>query len=100
MLMLTRPLLGADGAIANTHHVAGALVVTVSIIATSEVARAVRFLNLPLGLWLIAAPFTGEAVSVPLLTASVVAGALLLALSLPKGKRTEEHYAGWDRFIV
>lgn len=100
LLMLTRPLLGADGAIANTHHVAGALVVTVSIIATSEVARAVRFLNLPLGLWLVAAPFTGEAVSVPLLTASVVAGALLLALSLPKGRRTEEHYAGWDRFIV
>src|SRR3546814_21022679 len=55
--MLTRMILGSEGAMANSDHVAGALVITVAIIATAEVARALRFINVALGAWLIAAPF-------------------------------------------
>jgi hypothetical protein len=29
-----------------------------------------------------------------------VLGLGLAALSLPRGRRTNEHYGGWDRFIV
>jgi len=32
--------------------------------------------------------------------ASVAVGLLLIGLSLPQGKRSGEHYAGWDRFVV
>src|SRR3546814_12509627 len=56
-LMLTRMILGSEGAMANSDHVVGALVITVAIIATAEVARALRFLKVALGAWLISAPF-------------------------------------------
>lgn len=38
-----------QGAMANIDHVVGALVVTVAIIATAEVARALRFIIIALG---------------------------------------------------
>ena len=99
-LMLTRLVLGTDGAMANSDHVVGALVITVAIIATAEVARALRFVNVGLGLWLCVAPFVlhgGNGLSTAV---SIAIGAALVALSLPRGRRSEEHYAGWDRLIV
>jgi hypothetical protein len=32
--------------------------------------------------------------------AGVVVGAALIALSLPRGARSGEHYGSWDRYIV
>ncbi len=99
-LMLTRITLGSEGAMANSDHVVGALVITVAIIATAEVARALRFINAAFGAWLVAAPFLLAGASSAGTVASVVAGLLLIGLSLPQGKRSGEHYAGWDRFVV
>jgi hypothetical protein len=31
---------------------------------------------------------------------SLLVGAALIALSLPRGRRSAEHYGGWDRFVV
>src|SRR3546814_3217810 len=56
-LMLTRMIIGSEGALANSDPVVGALVITVAIIATAEVARALRFINVALGTWLLAATF-------------------------------------------
>lgn len=99
-LMLSRITLGSEGAMANSDHVVGALVITVAIIATAEVARALRFINAAFGAWLVAAPFLLAGASSAGTVASVVAGLLLIGLSLPQGKRSGEHYAGWDRFVV
>src|SRR3546814_20222476 len=44
-LMLTRMILGSEGAMANSDHVVGARVLTVAIIATAAVARALRSIN-------------------------------------------------------
>ncbi len=44
------------GAKANAHHVIGSLVLTVVSIAAAEVARPVRYLSVPLGALLMAAP--------------------------------------------
>jgi nucleoside-diphosphate-sugar epimerase/uncharacterized membrane protein len=99
-LMLTRLILGTSGEMANSDHVVGALVITVSIIAAAEVARALRFINAAFGGWLIAAPFLLEGADAPATIASVVIGLLLIALSLPRGERSREHYAGWDRFVL
>lgn len=99
-LMLTRPLLGLEGTIANTHHVVGALAITVAIIATAEVARALRFLNAGLGLWLAGSPFLSGPADATATVTSVAAGLLLIGLSLPRGPRSREHYAGWDKFIL
>src|SRR3546814_2766513 len=57
LLMLTRILFGTEGGMANSDHVVGALVITVAIIATAEVARALRLINVAFGAWLVAAPF-------------------------------------------
>ncbi|WP_447954265.1 vitamin K epoxide reductase family protein [Sphingopyxis chilensis] len=99
-LMLTRMILGSEGAMANSDHVVGALVITVAIIATAEVARALRFINVALGAWLIAAPFLLTGVGHLGAIMSVVVGIALIGLSLPRGKRSAEHYASWDKYVI
>lgn len=99
-LMLTRILIGTSGSIANTHHVIGALVITVAVIATAEVARALRLLNLPLAAWLLAAPWFAERAGTGDMAVSGVAALAIAALSLPRGRRSKEHYASWDPYVL
>ena len=99
-LMLTRVILGNEGAMANSDHVAGALIITVAIIATAEVARALRFINVAFGAWLVAAPFLLTPVGHLGAITSVVFGIALIGLSLPRGKRSAEHYASWDKYVI
>ena len=100
LLMLTRILFGTEGGMANSDHVVGALVITVAIIATAEVARALRLINVAFGAWLVAAPFLLDGVGHLGAVASVVAGIALVGLSFPRGKRSAEHYAGWDKYVI
>src|SRR3546814_5722185 len=93
-------ILGSEGAMANSDHVVGSLVITVAIIATAEVARALRFINVALGAWLIAAPFLLTGVGHVGAIMSVVVGIELIGLSLPRGKRSAEHYASWDKYVI
>ncbi len=98
-LMFTRLVFGNSGAMANSDHLVGALAVTFAIIAWAEVARPVRFINIPFGLWLVAAPWLLDGAGSALAAAnSVVSGVLLIALSLPRGA-VRDSYAGWDRYI-
>lgn len=100
-LMLTRLTLGNTGAVANSDHLVGALAITVVAIAAAEVTRAARFINVAFGAWLVAAPWLLEGVGSTLAAwASVVAGLLLIAFSLPRGPRSAEHYADWDRWVL
>jgi hypothetical protein len=100
LLMLTRVLFGTEGGMANSDHVVGALVITVAIIATAEVARALRLINVAFGAWLVAAPFLLNGVGHLGAVASVVAGIALVGLSFPRGKRSAEHYASWDKYVI
>lgn len=99
-LMLTRLVFGTEGSMANSDHVAGALTITVAVIATAEVARALRLINIALGAWLAVAPFILGGASTSATVASVALGLALIGLSLPRGRRSDEQYAGWNRFIV
>ena len=74
--------------------------ITVAIIATAEVARALRFINAAFGAWLIAAPFLLDGAGTLASVVSVALGLALIGLSLPRGRRSKEHYAGWDRFVI
>ena len=100
LLMFTRLLFGTAGAMANSDHVVGALVLTVAVIATAEVARPLRFINIAFGLWLMAAPWLMDGGSLLGSWADVIVGLALVALSLPRGKRSREDYAGWNSFVV
>ena len=100
LLMLERLILPIPWDLANTHHVIGALVITVSVIATAEVARVLRFVNLALAAWLAASPFLAPQSTTSAIVMSLSTAVLIAALSLPRGRRSKEHYAGWDRFMV
>jgi hypothetical protein len=97
-LLFTRVTLGVDGALANAHHVIGSLVLTVVSIAAAEVARPVRYLNIPLGAALMAAPFMFAA-STSAGVISMVLGAALIVLSIRRG-RIRERYGNWNRLVI
>ncbi len=99
-LMLTRLTFGTTGAMANSDHVAGAMVITISIIATAEAARALRFLNIVAGVWIVSAPLFLAGASIAATLGDIAVGAVIIGLNLRRGKRSSEHYAGWDRYIV
>jgi hypothetical protein len=99
-LMFTRLTFGTSGAMANSDHLVGALVVTISVTAMAEVARALRFVNVAFGLWLIAAPWWLGGVPSGLAGwGSAAVGLALIALSLPEGN-IKNSYAGWDRYVA
>ena len=82
---------------AHAHHVIGSLVLTVVSIAAAEVTRAVRYVNVLLGVALMAAPFMFIA-STTATVVSVLLGAALSGLSLRRGP-IRERYGTWDRVI-
>lgn len=99
-LTFTRVTLESAGAMANSDHMVGLLIVTFSIIALAEVGRATRFINIPFGVWLIAAPWLLDGIASPLAAWNgVISGVLLIALALPRGA-IRNSYAGWNRYIV
>jgi len=84
-LMFTRLTLGAQGEQADVDHLIGSLVITVSVIACSEVARPLRLLNAVLGVSLVLATvWIGDAGTHLASAAACAAG--LVALSLPRGR--------------
>lgn len=97
-LMTTRLTLRSEGALANADHLIGALVIVVAVTAMAEVARAVRLLNLALGAALVIMPFLLSA-SLLQTVAAFLAGALLMACSLPKGNINGQ-YGGWNKYII
>jgi hypothetical protein len=91
--------LGAQGDAANAQYVIGPLILTVALIATAEVARPVRFLNVALGL---AAAISALVLagSTPAATVNAaLVGVAVAELSLPRG-RVRERYGGFEAILV
>ncbi|MDH5823729.1 vitamin K epoxide reductase family protein [Luteimonas sp. RD2P54] len=97
-LMCTRLTVGAEGAMADADHLIGSLVITAAVIAFAEVARPVRLVNIGLGAALLVVPFVVGAGAASLWS-SLVCGAALIALSLPRGP-VRMRYGGWNRLLV
>lgn len=100
LLMATPLVFGTGAPLYFSDHVAGCLVVMVAVTAMAEVVRPVRFLNVALGAWVAASPFLLDGGSAAAAVADVAIGLALIGLGLPRGKRSDEHYGGWDRAIV
>ncbi|MFC6811741.1 vitamin K epoxide reductase family protein [Natrialbaceae archaeon GCM10025810] len=97
-LMLSPTVFGTDGLVADSSHLVGSLVVSFTVIATAEPARVIRFLNVPLAGWIIAAPWVLGAPTMAAINATV-AGLLVLALSVPRGP-IRDRYGGWERYAT
>lgn len=98
-LMASPYVVGDPGtAAANNSVLAGALVITVTAVALAEVTRAARFLNVPLAVWIGAAPWLLGAPTPAAINATAIA-LVLVATSLPTGA-VRERYGTWQRFVL
>ena len=97
-LMFAPAVLGSRGALADSDHLAGALVVTFAVIALAEVGRALRFVNLLLGAWIVAAPWLLGGASTAARWSDAIVGALVILATLPRGP-VRQRYGGWQRYI-
>lgn len=91
--------IGIEQRAADSDHLVGALVVVVAIIALAEVARPARFLNVPLGVWLMAAPWFLSGATAGSRLNSAAMGLAVVLLSLPLG-RLRDHYGSFDRSVL
>ncbi|MCH9610010.1 MAG: hypothetical protein S4CHLAM81_10890 [Chlamydiales bacterium] len=89
--------IGFEGVLSDNADVMGALTVVFSIIAWAEPLRAIRFVNILLMAWLITATCLWGGSAQIIWACSL--GAIVAVLSLFKGRRIEERYGPWDRFI-
>lgn len=97
-LMFAPSVFGISGAAADSNHLAGAILVTNSVIVMAEVLRSGRYLNTLLGAWIALSPWILSGISPIALGHNLVCGIAIIALSLPKGP-IKERYGGWERFI-
>lgn len=98
-LMFAPSALGFGGSLADSDHFVGALIITFAVIAMAEVVRYVRFINILLGAWLIAAPFLLEGGDTISMWNDIIMGILVILASIKKGK-IREHYGTYDSSII
>ncbi|WP_408959560.1 vitamin K epoxide reductase family protein [Natrinema sp. 74] len=98
-LMLSPTVFGTTGFMADSSHLVGSLVVSFTVIATAEPARAIRFLNVPLAAWVAVAPWLFDGVPTFAAINAVIAGALIVVLSVPRGSFAD-HYGGWEEYAT
>lgn len=98
-LMIQPAVFGTARPAASAAHLGGALIITVSVIAMGEVARATRYLNVVLGLavavlpWILGGAPWGARIS------ALCAGLIVAGLSFLRGRK-EEEYGLWDDKVV
>ena len=97
-LMAAPSVLGSEGNVAHSDHLVGSLIVTVALIALADVGRALRFVNVLFGIWLIAAPWLLDGSTTGSTVNDILVGVVLILLSLPRGP-VGERYGDWDRYI-
>lgn len=97
--MFTRPIFDTSGAMADSDHLAGALIFTFSIVAFAEVARPLRAINMLLGGWLVLAPWLLDGASGLASAMGVVVGVLLIVLAIPRGPMRNQ-YDVRDRYLI
>jgi hypothetical protein len=94
-LMAAPQVLGYHGAARTNDHVVGPLVATFACVAAWEATRSVRWVNLPLGAWLVLAPWVlgggwFEAAH------GTAAGLAVAALALARGETRQKLGGGWS----
>ena len=97
-LMASPSVFGSTGTAAHSDHLLGAIIVTISVISLADVGRAMRYLNVLLGVAVIAAPWVVGGASTTSRWNDAIAATLVILLSLPRGK-VNERYGTWKYLI-
>jgi hypothetical protein len=98
-VMFAPALFGTAVPAARSDQVTGALVVTIAVIATAEVVRALRVVNVLLGAWIATSGWMLSGATATGRWSGLVAGVLILTLSLRRG-HIRERYGAWQPWIV
>lgn len=93
-LMIAPALFDLSGAHRTSLEVVGPLVATVGAISISQVTRAVRWLNVVFGVWVIIAPFALGSAGFTTLH-DVLVGAAIVWVSLVRGQRRWKQGGGF-----
>ena len=93
-LMVLPAVWPTTAAAANSDHVAGALIIATSVMVMSEVVRTGRHFNLLLGAWVIFGSCLLNAANPISCWNGLIAGLLIVVLSLPRGE-IRERYGSW-----
>lgn len=80
-------------------HLGGALVVVAAVVGMGEPVRALRLLNVPLGLGLAALPWFLDGAGPLARGLGALLGAAIAGLALPRGV-VRERFGSWDRLVV
>lgn len=97
-MMATPSVFGSVGLGADVNYVVGALTVVVSVVSLAEVTRALRYVNIVLGLWIAISAWLIWDTPPDSMISDTIVGILLIALCIPRGKIYNE-YGSWDRYI-
>lgn len=76
-------------------HIVGPVIAMFAIIALTECTRNVRWLNIPLGSWLVISPIFISYNSIIVGICVVLIGVLVVVFSLVKGKIKHRFEGGW-----
>lgn len=98
-LMFAPAVFNSQGVAADSDHLVGALTLMIAAIATAEVIRTARVVNILFGAWLIAAPWLVSGYAPFAQWNDVLVGGVLILVSLPRGT-VREQYGSWQRCIV
>jgi hypothetical protein len=97
-LMVRPDFLHLTGTIANCDHLLGALVITIAAVATAEVTRTARLLNIPVGILMSLVSIFFASHNMPTLIIEFTLSLVVIFTSLPKGEIIES-YASWNKFV-
>jgi hypothetical protein len=98
-MMVAPGLLGFSKRISDNAHIVGPLIATFSIIAIWECTRNVRLLNLPLAVWLLAAPLILRYENDTALMNDYGVAILIVFLFLVKPARKHSFGGGWAALL-
>lgn len=94
-LMAAPGVFGYEPPAENSDRIVGPVAATFGIVAMWEITRACRWVNLPLGAWLVLAPWLlWYETFTPMLNSSV-AGVVLMITAFVRGKRPTPYGGGW-----
>lgn len=104
-LMFAPTIFGMNGLASDNSHLVGALILTVSVICLSEVARPARFLNVIFAVWLIASPWLLAGDTPASHWALLFSGLILAPLSWPRGQIRDQYgtynpWVSWNPFSI
>ncbi|MBB6610968.1 SPW repeat protein [Pontibacter sp. Tf4] len=85
-----------DKTISNNAHIVGPVVASFAIIAWWEATRVVRLYNIPLGFWLLLAPWVLGYDQMSVIINDMVIGAAIVWLSFVKGNIEGTYGGGWS----